>query len=58
MEKLKMAKKLFALEEAELDGDVVEMETTPEVGEVADVEADIRKKFLKLMPMRKLSKKV
>lgn len=36
-----MAKKLFALEEADLGGEVVELETAPEVGEVADVEAEV-----------------
>ena len=34
--------KLFALEDAELGGEVVEMEAAPEVGEVADVQVDVQ----------------
>lgn len=33
--------KLFALEENELTGDIIELETAPEVGEVADVQVDL-----------------
>ena len=33
--------KLFALEEAEIGEEVIEMETAPEVGEVADVETEV-----------------
>lgn len=36
-----MAKKLFALEDAEVGGDVVEMEAAPEVGEVADAQTEV-----------------
>lgn len=37
-----MAKKLFALEYAEIGEEVVEMEAAPEVGEVADVEVAVQ----------------
>ena len=36
-----MAKKLFALENAELEGEVIELETPAEVGEVAQVESEM-----------------
>lgn len=40
-----MARKLFALEEAELEGEVIEMEAAPEVGEVADVEVEVQEEI-------------
>ena len=36
-----MAKKLFAMEDAELEGGAVELEAAPEVGEVADAEVPV-----------------